>query len=105
MKCDKCKAPAYRIAFDPQTFNITYQCPKCGERFVTDKIEIPKAIKGVKPKKKPTVYLVMCEEKYGCTISVEKIFSNEKKAEECATALNKQYSSFWHYVIEKEVEV
>ena len=106
MKCRKCEAPMYRIAFDPYTFNTTYECPGCGERFVTDKIEIPKAIKGVKPKKKPTVYLVMCEEWYddGYSTSVEKVFTDKKKAEECATALNKQYSSFRHYVINREVE-
>lgn len=106
MKCHKCEAPMYRVAFDPYTFNTTYECPGCGERFVTDKIEIPKAVKGVVPKKKPTVYLVMCEEPYGDGYStfVEKIFTNEKKAEECATALNKQFSSFRHYVIDREVE-
>ena len=106
MKCRKCEAPMYRIAFDPYTFNTTYECPRCGERFVTDKIEIPKAIKGVKPKQKPTVYLVMCDERYGSDLSttVEKIFTNKKKAEECATALNKQFSSFFHYVIDREVE-
>lgn len=104
MKCNKCNAPMYRIAFDPYTFNTTYECPGCGERFVTDKFEIPKAIKGVKPKQKTTVYLVMCEDKYDSTTSVEKVFTNEKKAEECAMVLNKQFSSFWHYVIKREVE-
>ena len=106
MKCHKCEAPMYRIAFDPHTFNTTYECPGCGERFVTDKIETPKAAKGVVPKKKQVVYVVMCEERYGdgYSTSIEKIFANEKKAEECATALNKQFSSFWHYVINREVE-
>ena len=106
MKCRKCEAPMYRIAFDPYTFNTTYECPGCGERFVTDKIEIPKAVKGVKPKKKPTVYIVMCDEwnGYEQSTSVEKVFTSEKKAEECATALNEQFSWFRHYVISREVE-
>lgn len=106
MKCKTCNAPMYRVDFNPHTLHTTYECPGCGERFVTDKIEIPKAVKGVAPKKKVTVYIVMCDEHYfgSSATSVEKVFMDEKKAEECATALNKQFSSFWHYVINREVE-
>lgn len=103
MKCKACNAPMYRVAFDPYTFNTTYECPGCGERFVSDKFEVPKAIKGVAPKKKEVVYIVMCEgAEYDVT--VEAVFHNEEQAEERAKALNKLMPSYYHYVINREVE-
>lgn len=103
MKCKTCNAPMYRVAFDPYTFNTTYECPGCGERCVSDKFEIPKAIKGVVPKKPEVVYIVMCEgAEYDVT--VEAVFHNEEQAEERAKALNKLLPSYYHYVINREVE-
>lgn len=53
------------------------------------------------------VYVVMCDEHDGfggtCT-SVEKVFLDEAKAEEYAKNENKRFSSFYSYVLEREVE-
>lgn len=103
MKCKTCGGTMVRIAFDPYSFNTTYECPMCNEHFVTDQFEISKAVKGVAPKKKPTVYIVMCEgAEYDVT--VEAVFHNEEQAEERAKALNKLLPSYYHYVINREVE-
>ena len=93
----------YRVDFNPHTLHTTYECSGCGERFVTDILEIPKAIKGVAPKKKEVVYIVMCEgAEYDVT--VEAVYYNEEQAEERAKALNKLLPSYYHYVINREVE-
>ena len=103
MKCKSCGGAMVRVAFDPYSFNTTYECPMCNERFVSNEFEIPKAVKGVKPKEKEVVYIVMCEgAEYDVT--VESVFHDEKQAEERAKALNKLLLGYYHYVINREVE-
>lgn len=54
-----------------------------------------------------TVYVVMCDKPdgYGGTYTtLEKVFSNEAKAEEYVKNENKRFSCFYSYVEEMEVE-
>lgn len=54
-----------------------------------------------------TVYIVMCDEPDGeggiCT-TVDKVFSDEAKAEEHVKNENKRFSCFYSYVMKMEVE-
>ena len=53
------------------------------------------------------VYIVMCDEPDGCMgtcTTLEKVFLDEAKAEEYVKNENKHYTSFYYYVLERDVE-
>lgn len=53
------------------------------------------------------VYIVMCEEPDGYSgtyTTLDRVFSDEAKAEEYVKNENKRFSCFYSYVLEREVE-
>lgn len=53
------------------------------------------------------VYIVMCEEPDGyggIYTTLDRVFSDEAKAEEYVKNENKRYTSFYYYVVERDVE-
>lgn len=52
------------------------------------------------------VYIVLCDEWSGADVStsIEEVFLNEEKAEAYAEEMKKQFSSFYYYVLKREVK-
>ena len=48
------------------------------------------------------VFIILCDGLYGA--EVETVFLDEKKAEQKATELDRQFPDWYHYVLEREVE-
>lgn len=42
MECKNCEAKMIRVRFDPYSFKSLYECPMCGQTYVSNKVDSKK---------------------------------------------------------------